>query len=51
MAPLKQEDRQGRSVRCSRSHFDGRDGDIVRGRQRHGDGDEERRLLINRKCN
>lgn len=38
------------SVRCGRSHCDGRDGDTARGRQRHGDGDEWRRMLINRKC-
>ena len=28
----------------------GRDGDMARERPRHADGDEERRLPINRKC-
>lgn len=40
MAPLKQEDKQGGGVHCSRSHHDGRDGDIAKESQRHGDGDE-----------
>ena len=51
MAPLIKEDRQGGSVRCSRSHFEGRDGDTAKERQKERDRDEERRLLINRKCN